>query len=86
MSTLRKLKIKCAEIGASVEDEKIGNSHTCEVFSPRGKRFACGSLHILVEAAYRPWKPDYADLIDRVGYGLEDCDEGDDCEWCNPED
>jgi hypothetical protein len=83
--SLRKLKILCDEIGATVEDQKIGMSHMCEVFSPKGKKFSCDGIHILCSDSYIPWKPDYKDLIKRINFGLEDCDDGPDCEWCYPE-
>lgn len=84
MCTLVQLKKAADKIGATVEDQRIGMSHMCEVFSPKGKRFFCDSIHILVDDAYIPWKPDYAELLRRMEMGLEDCDDME-CEWCHPE-
>lgn len=82
--TLRKLKTLAASMGATVEDQKIGLAHCCEVFSPKGKMFSCDSIHILVDETHQPWKPDYSELMRRMSYGLDDCEDPE-CEWCNPD-
>ena len=79
---LRKLKTACNLIGASVLDERVGESHTCEAFAPAGKVWAASGNHCLVDRAFRPWRPDYADLLQRVSLGAETCTTPD-CEWCN---
>lgn len=79
--TLKDVKAHAAVLGAKVEDYKIGNSHECRVEAPHRKRWACCEIHELVSDAYRPWKPDYEDLLARMAYGLEDC--VGDCEWCD---
>lgn len=84
MSTLAKVKALAAALGATVEDDKIGNTHECRVEAPRGKRWKCSEIHELIDSSYRPWKPDYADVLDRMNYGIEDCPDAD-CEWCSPE-
>lgn len=86
MTTLAKVRAAAAKLGATVEDEKVGHSHSCRVEAPHGKIWAEGDVHELVDDANRPWKPDYADLLSRMAYGLEDCPAGADCEWCNPKD
>jgi hypothetical protein len=84
MTTLAQVKKIAEAMGATVEDQKIGNSHSCEILAPKGKMFGEGSTHILVDCAYTPWKPDYADLLSRLKYGMIDCNDPE-CEWCNPD-
>jgi hypothetical protein len=81
MATLREVKALAKKLGAKVEDEKSGNFHTCMVEAPHRKRWACDSIHELVDETNRPWKPDYDDMLTRMGYGLEDCLGK--CEWCD---
>jgi hypothetical protein len=83
MTTLRNVKALAKRLGAKVEDGKVGFAHECRVESPHRKRWACDGIHELVDSANRPWKPDYADLLDRMSHGLEDCIG--DCEWCDGE-
>ena len=81
--TLAKIKKLAKTYGAKVEDSKMGHTHECCVEAPHRKRWACASIHELIAAAYRPWKPDYDDLATRMAYGLEDCVGP--CEWCDDE-
>jgi hypothetical protein len=81
MSTLRQLKDAAKRLGAKVEDDKIGRTHECRVEAPHRKRWVEGEVHEMVDGTFMPWKPDYADLISRMGYGLEDCVGP--CEWCD---
>jgi hypothetical protein len=83
MSTLRQVKQHAKLIGAKVEDNRIGDTHECRVEAPYRKRWRCDDIHELVDSAYRPWKPDYKDMLDRMNYGLEDCVGN--CEWCDGE-
>ena len=83
MKTLKDVKKLAAQLGAKVEDEKIGYSHCCRVEAPHRNRWVEGDVHELVDDTNRPWKPDYEDLLSRMGYGLEDC--VGDCEWCDGE-
>lgn len=83
MTTLRQLKAEAKRLGAEVNDEKIGYSHMCEVIAPAGKFWSEGDTHIMVSDCYQPWKPDYEDLLSRMGYGVEDCTDPD-CDWCHP--
>jgi hypothetical protein len=82
MATLAKLKLVAAKVGAKVEDQKIGNCHECRVEAPHRKIWKCREVHEMVDSCYRPWKPDYADMIANIEFGLEDCTDPD-CEWCN---
>lgn len=79
--TLKDVRKLAKQLGAVVEDEKIGNAHECCVEAPHRKLWSCCGIHELVDCAYRPWKPDYSDLLDRMGYGLEDCVGP--CDWCD---
>lgn len=83
MTTLREVKRVAAKLGAKVEDDKSGNTHECRVEAPHRKRWACDDIHELVDAANRPWKPDYADVVSRMNCGLTDC--VGECEWCDGE-
>jgi hypothetical protein len=81
MATLRQVKALAKTLGAKVEDDKVGNTHECRVEAPHRKHWAEGTVHELIDAAYIPWKPDYADVLSRMGHGLEDCIGH--CEWCD---
>ncbi len=83
MATLRTLKKVAATFRATVVDEKSGNCHCCRIEAPAHTIWAEGNVHEMVDEVYKPWKPDYADLIARMSYGLEVCPLGADCEWCN---
>lgn len=83
MSTLRDVRRRAAELGAIVVDDKSGTTHECTVEAPAGYRWEA-ELHMLVDCANQPWKPDYADLLDRMSRGVELCDDPH-CEWCHPE-
>jgi hypothetical protein len=84
MATLRHVKALAKVLGAKVEDDKIGNTHECRVESPHRKYWCEGDVHELIACTNRPWKPDYADLLSRMGYGLADCIG--ECEWCDGDD
>jgi hypothetical protein len=83
MATLRQVKTLAARLGATVEDEKIGHHHECRVQSPHRKHWKALGVHEMIADCYQPWKPDYADLIDSMNYGLDDC--VGECEWCDDE-
>jgi hypothetical protein len=87
MTTLAKLKKVAATFGATVVDEKSGNCHCCRVEAPAGHIWACDFIHELVDETNKPWKPDYADMIDRMtfGAGVLLCPARPDCEWCDSE-
>lgn len=72
MTTLRQVKALAKSMGATVCDEIIGHTHSCMVDAPDGKVWCCGFLHALTDCAYTPWKPDYADMLERMKHGLED--------------
>lgn len=81
--TLREVRTIASFLGAKVEDDKVGYTHECRVEAPHRKVWACCGIHELVDSANIPWKPDYADVISRMEYGLEDCVGA--CEWCDGE-
>jgi len=83
MATLKQVKALAKQMGATVEDDKCGSTHECRVQSPHRKHWAEGDVHELIANAYIPWKPDYADVLERMSYGLADC--VGDCEWCDGE-
>lgn len=84
MATLKQVKARAKELGAIVCDDKVGYTHECTVEAPAGHRWVTSSLHMFVDSAFLPWKPDYADLLDRMSMGIEVCPDAD-CEWCHPE-
>jgi hypothetical protein len=83
MATLKHVKARAKKLGAKVEDNKSFGYHECRVEAPHRKRWACDSIHELVDATHQPWKPDYTGLLARMNHGLEGC--VGDCEWCDPE-
>lgn len=83
MATLAAVRRAAIKIGATITDEKIGDSHTCSVEAPTGMIWAIGDLHEIVDSSYRPWKPDYSDLLQRMSHGVKPCPYGEKCEWCN---
>lgn len=78
MATLKQVKKAAEAIGATVVDDIVGLTHECRVEAPQGFHWADG-VHEFVDCCYTPWKPDYQDLLDRMSYGVEPCD--DQCEW-----
>lgn len=82
MSTLRMVRKAAEALGATVLDEKIGESHSCEAEAPAGFIWNASGNHCFVDTAYRPWKPDYADLYDRIALGVSPCADPH-CEWCH---
>lgn len=83
MGSLAQVKRAAVKIGAIVTDEKIGQAHSCEVESPAGFVWSASANHLFTDTAYQPWKPDYADLLARMSYGVEPCNDPE-CEWCSP--
>ena len=83
-ATLRQVKAAARKIGAVVTDDIIGETHECTVEAPAGYRWLAADIHMFVDSAYVPWKPDYADLLERMAYGIEPCPDPE-CEWCHPE-
>lgn len=81
-ATLKDVRRLASKIGARVEDEKLGNSHECRVEAPKGYIWKCADIHELVADAFIPWKPDYDDMIARMNYGVEKCNDPE-CDWCN---
>ena len=81
MATLADVRKLAKKLGANVEDDRSGNHHECRVEAPRRKKWACRGVHEMVDSCYKPWKPDYADMLSNMQFGLEDCTDPD-CEWC----
>jgi hypothetical protein len=81
MTTLKQVKVLAKKLGAKVEDDKYGLIHECRVEAPHRKLWKCCCIHELIDNTNQPWKPDYADVIARMEYGLEDCIDIN-CEWC----
>jgi hypothetical protein len=84
MTNLREVKTLAKALGATVEDRKSTSFHSCRVEAPPRFRWTEGDVHELVDETNRPWKPDYADLLSRMKYGIEPCTDPE-CEWCNEE-
>lgn len=82
MTSLREVRALAVKLGAKVEDEKSGNHHECRVEAPHRKVWACRGVHEMIDCTNRPWKPDYADMLSGMKFGLEDCTDPE-CEWCN---
>lgn len=78
--THKQVKDAARAIGAGVTLEKHGDSWRLGVEAPRGFVWADG-VHELVDWSYAPWKPDYADVLARMAYGVVPC-EDDECDWC----
>lgn len=81
MATLYQVKAEAKKLGVDVDDWKIGSGHGCDCRTPKGKIFAANFLHSICEETNRPWKPDYAHILERLEMGLEDCPDID-CEIC----
>jgi hypothetical protein len=81
MATLKELKAAARKMGATVVDGRDGRTHSCRVEAPAGYVWAGCDVHELTEWAYVPWKPDYDDLIERMGHGIKRCEDAH-CEWC----
>lgn len=86
MTTLTDVKKLAKQLGAKVEDDKTGYTHECRVEAPHGKRWKCREVHEIIDSTNRPWKPGYADMLDNMKFGLEECPDKQNCEWCYPED
>jgi hypothetical protein len=80
--SLREVKKVASKFQATVVDDKSFNVHRCAIEAPKGFIWSEGDIHELVDETNQPWKPDYADLVTRMNYGIEKCPH-DDCEWCN---
>jgi hypothetical protein len=85
--TLASCKSVAKKYKATVVDEKVGYTHSCCIEAPKNHIWNEGDVHELVDESNRPWKPDYADLISRMNYGISECELAKigECEWCNGE-
>jgi hypothetical protein len=77
------LKARCSELGCTMTVEEHGDSVRLGVEAPAGLRFSV-EMHEMVDWTYKPWHPDYADMLDRLSAGVEPCDDPE-CEWCHPD-
>ena len=84
MAELRQVRELARELSATFTKERYGNEIRCGVEAPAGHIWNCGDLHELVDWTAVGWKPDYADLIARMSYGVAPCP-FEDCDWCNGE-
>ena len=85
MTNLKAVQAAATKLGAVIEDQKTGEHHTCEALAPRRHLWIATGNHCLVDSCYQPWKPDYADLLARMSYGIEPCINPE-CDWCNESD
>jgi hypothetical protein len=53
------------------------------VDSPVGKVFKATGTHTITDSWHRGFKPDYADIFERMSDGLEDCEDPE-CDNCHP--
>jgi len=81
-ATLKDVKKRAKELGASVTKERQGDTVVVYVTAPKGKRWE-HELHEFVDSVHYMWPNDYDDLLQRMSYGLEECDDPQ-CEWCHP--
>lgn len=81
MVTLKDIKVRAKQLGARVEDDKSFGFHECRVEAPHRKKWVCREVHEMIDSTRQPWKPDYADMLDCMNYGLEDC--VGECDWCD---
>lgn len=82
MTTLAKVKAEARKIGATVTQENCGNETRLGVEAPKGYCWDEG-LHEFVDWTYKPWKPDYDDMLARMKHGCEPCTDVE-CDWCHP--
>ena len=86
---LKTVRATARQLGATVDVATIGKWTRVTVDAPRGNLWSCaGDLHCLFaewrvgEKGYR--ESSLADLLDRMGHGLCDCDD-EECDTCHPE-
>lgn len=82
MATLKDVQKVAKKMGAKVTQDKDGNTWECRVEAPNKTIWCCSDIHEIISSSFKPWKPDYQDLLDRMKYGLAKCKD-DECEWCN---
>lgn len=83
MANLKSVKAAAHKIGAEVEYTKEFGCYELLVTAPPGYCWE-EELHQFVDSGYLPWAPDWADMLERMSYGVEKC-ETLGCEWCNSE-
>ncbi len=80
---LRALRKLCAETGATLTIEEGSGVSEARLEAPKGHRWG-GDLHEYVDAAFLPWRNDFADMLDRAqSEPAMPCDDPE-CEWCRP--
>lgn len=84
MTTIKQLRNAAKKVGATIEYDTIGISNSCRVMAPKGFHWVDGP-HELVDEAYKPWKPDYEDLLSRMSAGIEPCNNHSPCETYDPQ-
>ena len=82
MAELRQVRELARELSATFTKERFVHKIRCGVEAPAGYVWRCGGIHELVDWTAVGWKPDYADLIARMSYGVAPCPT-EDCDWCN---
>jgi hypothetical protein len=67
----------------STLDDSMYDEIKCE--APKGKIWACSLVHEIISAKEKTEDPRcelWDDMLDRMSYGVEDCEDVE-CEWCN---
>lgn len=76
-----KLRSTAAKMNCTIDRVDMTSGVDITVDSPAGFVFSANGCHCLVDCSTKPFKPDYTDLITRMGYGLAPCDDPE-CEIC----
>lgn len=85
--------LKAVHPGITFDDE-MERFHSIQVDAPRGFKFSANGCHCLCGGSPLPLdaplklvradlKTVFDDIAERAAYGLEECDEGDECEVCH---
>lgn len=82
MATQKQVENRAAELGCEFEVLRRAPKLDCQVWAPEGKRFELG-LHTLVghQLPGRPLEQVFADMLERMSNGVEDCDDPN-CDTC----
>lgn len=81
--TLKAVQKVVASYGATMEIDRTGDSVTTLIAAPAGSVWLGAGVHELVDSVFKPFAPDWNDMLDRMSFGLGECPDGADCEWCN---
>ena len=74
IATLQQVRALAKSFGAEVEYYSSGDHTTLAVTAPGGFHWE-GGVHTLVDSPFKPFKPDYADMLERMSFGLDKCDD-----------